>query len=573
MVKERLQSIVVEVLGELQLDPAVPVVLEAPRDRRHGDYSTNVALVLARRAGKAPAELAREIAARLQARTDLGATVSLAGPGFINFTLERGGAAAALRGLLQGGAAPERSDAGQGERMQVEFVSANPTGPLNVVSARAAAYGSTLARMLAAAGYTVDTEFYVNDTGRQVELLGGSVRARFAERLGSSEAVPDEGYQGEYVHALAALVPVAAGRTWLGLERETSWREFGDFAVARVLEWQQVALEKFGVRFDRWFRESELHASDRVQGTLELLEAAGHLYAQDGAKLFRTTTWGDDKDRVVVRSDGTPTYFLADAAYHFDKHQRGYRRVIDVWGPDHHGHIPRMQAAARALGFAADWLEVIIIQWVKLVEAGAAVKMSKRAGQLVTLEDLLCEVPADVAKYFFLMRHQSSHLDFDLALAKQTSEENPVYYVQYAHARICSIEAKAVAAGLRFAAPGDAGPGDMPPVEAAPLARLEQPAEFELAKLLVDFPGFVARAAAAREPHRLTGYCEEVARTFHRFYHEHRVLQEDRELGLARLALCVATRRVLAAALGLMGISAPERMEHTLPEPGPAEGK
>ncbi len=570
MVKERLLAILAEVLRELQLDPGAPLVLESPRDRRHGDYSTNVALVLSRRAGRPPAELAGVIAARLRARGDLGAEVSLAGPGFINFKLAEGGTAAELRDLLSRGTAMERSDAGRGERMQLEFVSANPTGPLNVVSARAAAFGSTLARMLQACGYAVDTEFYVNDAGRQVELLGGSVRARFAAREGADEAIPEEGYQGEYVQELAALVPAESGRTWLAQEREASWRAFGEFAVARVLEWQRSALERFGVHFDRWFRETELHASDQVGETLRLLKAAGHIYRQEGAALFRTTTWGDDKDRVVVRSDGTPTYFLADAAYHRDKHERGYRRVIDVWGPDHHGHIPRMQAVAHALGYPADWLEVIIIQWVKLVERGEAVRMSKRAGQLVTLEDLLAVVPADVVKYFFLMRHQSSHLDFDLALATRTSEENPVYYVQYAHARICSIEAKAGSAGVRLAAPGEPASGAVAPEE-APLGRLEQPEEIELVKLLVDFPGFVARAAAAREPHRLTGYCEEVARTFHRFYHEHRVLQADRDLALARLALCVATRRVLSSALGLMGIEAPVHMEHASDAPEPPE--
>ena len=291
------------------------------------------------------------------------------------------------------------------------------------------------------------------------------------------------------------------------------------------------------------------------------VEARGHVYEHEGAKLFRTTTWGDDKDRVVVRSDGRPTYFLADAAYHRDKHERGFDRVIDVWGPDHHGHIPRMQAVAHALGYPEGWLEVVIIQWVKLVEGGEAIKMSKRAGQLVSLGDLLDEVPPDVAKYFFLMRHQSSHLDFDLELAKKTSEENPVYYVKYAHARICSIVAKAAEAGLRIAAPeiGIGGAGDPAP-EAAPLERLTTPEEMALAKLLVEFPSLVGRAAEAREPHRLTGYCEDVARAFHRFYHERRVVQDDHELGLARLALCHGTRRVLASALALMSIEAPRSM-------------
>jgi arginyl-tRNA synthetase len=550
--KDELERIVREELQALRLDPAAHVQIEAPRDPSHGDFSTNAALLLAKRAGRAPLDLARELVARLQRRTDLHADVAIAGPGFVNFRMHTASAGRALRALLERGDDVGRSAAGAGERIQVEFVSANPTGPLNVVSARAAAYGSTLARMLACAGWQCDTEFYVNDAGRQVDLLGGSVRARYSERTGGGEPLPEDGYQGEYVRELAAQVPADEGRRWMALPAAESWRAFGAFAVARVLAGQRADLERFGVRFDRWFRESELHADDRIAATLAALEARGHVYVADGAKHFRTTTWGDDKDRVVVRSDGTPTYFLADAAYHRDKHARGYDRVVDVWGPDHHGHIPRMQAVARALEYGPDWLEVVIIQWVKLVESGRAVKMSKRAGQLVTLADLLTEVDADVAKYFFLMRHHSSHLDFDLGLALETSEENPVYYVKYAHARICSVVAKAAASGLAFGAAAA-------PQQAA-LERLVADEETALVRLLADYPGFVARAAAAREPHRLTGYCADVARAFHRFYHEHRVLQDDRELALARLALCDATRRVLSHALGLMTITAPESM-------------
>lgn len=556
MVKEEIQTIVEAVVRELGLDAGVPVLIESPRDRQHGDFSTNIALLLAKRAGRAPRELAGEIAARLSAHPGLHATVTLAGPGFINFKLQEGSAGRALGDLLRRGMQPGRSATGAGLKMQIEFVSANPTGPLNVVSARAAAYGSTLSRMLRTAGFACDTEFYVNDAGRQVELLGGSVKARYVELHGGSEAVPEGGYQGEYVRDLAARVPQAEAQNWLALPQDACWRAFGEFAVERVLEWQKTDLGKFGVVFDRWFRETELHGDGRVESALTALEASGHVFLHEGAKHFRTTSFGDDKDRVVVRTDGKPTYFLADAAYHIDKRGRGYARVIDVWGPDHHGHIPRMQAVARALGYGEDWLEVVIIQWVKLIESGRAVKMSKRAGQLVTLADLISEVDPDVAKYFFLMRHQSSHLDFDLGLALETSDENPVYYVKYAHARICAVIAKAADAGLRFAAPAEAGPRP----EDAPLERLVEHEETELVKMLCDFPGFVARAAVAREPHRLTGFCEDTARAFHRFYHEHRILQDDRPLAEARLALCHATRRVLAHALELMSIQAPESM-------------
>jgi arginyl-tRNA synthetase len=553
VVKEQIQAIVESVLRELQIDPGGSVQMDVPRDTRHGDYSTNVALVLGKRSGRAPADLARALVERLAARTDLAADVSIAGPGFINFKLREAGLTGSLAALLQQGVAvfPPQPQRG---RMQIEFVSANPTGPLNVVSARAAAYGSTLARMLRIAGWDTDTEFYVNDAGRQVELLGASVQARFAERHGVALPFPEDGYKGDYVHDLAARVAEAEGRAWMA--QPDGAQRFGSFAVEQVLAWQRADLEAFGVRFDRWFRESELHVADRVRDTLEVLEARGHVYQDAGATFFRTTAWGDEKDRVVVRSDGNPTYFLADAAYHRDKRERGYDHVIDVWGPDHHGHIPRMQAVAGALGYGADWLEIVIIQWVKLVESGKSVKMSKRAGQIVTLGNLLSEVDADVAKYFFLMRHQSSHLDFDLDLATETSDENPVYYVKYAHARICSIIAKAAAAGLAFAP----APGAAQHAEAAPLDRLTSPEEHALIKLLVDFPAFVVRAADAREPHRLTTYAEDVARAFHRFYHERRVLQDDEPLAWARLALCEATRRVLAAGLGTMGIDAPQSM-------------
>jgi arginyl-tRNA synthetase len=554
MVQEHIRAIVESVLHEMQLDPGGPVQLDVPRDKRHGDYSTNVALILAKRVGRKPADLARELIDKLAARRDLQAEVSLAGPGFINFKLGETSLAAALGQLLARGADPFPAAAPRG-KLQIEFISANPTGPLNVVNARAAAYGNTLAAMLRVAGWEVDREFYVNDAGKQVDLLGASVRARFVQRTGGTAEMPTDGYQGEYVHDLAGLVPEAEGRRWAELEPEAGSRAFGAFAVERVLEWQQRDLERFGVHFDRWFRESELHEGDCVQATLAALEAHGHVYRDAGATFFRTTTWGDEKDRVVVRSGGAPTYFLADAAYHRDKRERGYARVIDVWGPDHHGHIPRMQAVAHALGYEPDWLEIVIIQWVKFVESGKSVKMSKarradrdaralaRCRRTRRREVFLLDAPPQLAPG---LRPRSRDRD--------ERRESGVYYVKYAHARICSILARAAEAGLRFGAP------DAPRPDALRLDRLASPEEHAVIKLLVDFPSFVERAAMAREPNRLTACTEEIARSFHRFYHEHRVIQEDMELAWARLALCDATRRVLAAALALMGIEAPESM-------------
>jgi arginyl-tRNA synthetase len=363
MVQQRIQAILEEVLREMGLQPPPRLQIDVPRDRRHGDLSTNVALLLARETGEPPVQLARRIADRLAARPDLHAEVSIAGPGFVNLHLRAGGRAAALRALLAQGIAVGRTDAAAGTRAQLEFVSANPTGPLNVVSARGAAFGSTLAAMLRMTGADVQCEFYVNDSGRQVELLGESVRARFAATLGRSLPFPEDGYHGDYVHDIATAAPPGASQ-WLDLPAAESAAAFGRFAVERVLAGQQADLEQFGVRYDRWFRETELHQRGEVEATRRLLEASGHTYVHEGALFFRSTTWGDDKDRVLVRSDGTPTYFLADAAYHRDKHERGFRHVVDVWGPDHHGHIARMQALARALGYPEDWLEVVIVQWV-----------------------------------------------------------------------------------------------------------------------------------------------------------------------------------------------------------------
>ena len=573
MVKAQIQAILEAVLRDLGFEPPASLQLVPPRDPRHGDLSTNVALVLAKQRGTAPATLAQELRARLAARPDLQAEVSLAGPGFLNFRLHATNLSAALQQLLAQGPECGRRPIGTGDRLQIEFVSANPTGPLNVVSARAAAYGSTLAALLRFCGHDVQCEFYVNDAGRQVELLGASVRARLLEQRGQTAAFPDDGYRGEYVGALAAAMPAAAADAALVLPVEASARACGEFAVERMLATQQADLERFGVRFDRWFRETELHRAGAVQATRQLLEERGHTYVQDGALYFRSTAWGDDKDRVLVRSDGTPTYFLADAAYHRDKHERGYQTVVDVWGPDHHGHIVRMQAVAQALGYRTGWLEVVIVQMVRLFDAGEMVIMSKRAGQFETLADLMADLGgsdgnaagADVAKYFFLMRQHSAHLDFDLDLARKKSDDNPVYYVKYAHARICSVLRKAAAAGLVLRVPEtlpgvDAATAAARAPEATALQRLETPEEQALVKLLLAYGDLVQRAGAAREPHRLTGYCEDVARAFHKFYHEHRVIQEDEELALARLALCHATRRVLASALGLMSIAAPEAM-------------
>jgi arginyl-tRNA synthetase len=504
-------------------------------------------LVLAKSTGRPPRELAERILARLDLDPRRVERAVIAGPGFINFHLGQGWVADQLRQLL---AHPDTFGAtriGAGVRVQVEFVSANPTGPLNVVSARAAAVGDALVRLLNAAGFAAASEFYVNDAGNQVRLFGQSLDARLRELQGETGvAIPEEGYHGEYVRELAAelaqdpALPVAGDARQHYLER---------VGIERMVAGQRHDLARFGVEFDRWYLESGLHAAGALDQALAALAEAGRIHERDGARWFETTAYGDDADRVVVRSDGTPTYFLADIAYHQDKHGRGFERVIDIWGPDHHGHVPRMQAAAQALGYGADWLEVLIVQQVNLLRGGQPVKMSKRAGEFVTLGELLDDVGKDPARFFFLMRRTNAHLDFDLELAKQQSEENPCFYVQYAHARVAQILANAARQ-------------DVVLVDASqvPAERLIDPEELALAKLLLTFPETVAGAALAREPQRVTNYLREVAGAFHRFYHQHRVVGVEAELMQARLGLARATQIVIRRGLELIGVSAPERM-------------
>jgi len=526
-----------------------PVEVEAPREKSHGDYASNVAMLLARSLRTAPRGVAEILAGRLRERTDLFAAVEVAGPGFLNFTLSPAVLHRGLRELLEADAAWGRSDAGGGERVQVEFVSANPTGPLNVVNARAAAYGSTLARLLAAAGFDVATEFYINDMGRQIDLLGASLLARVDEARGRGPAViPEGGYQGEYLLDLARELDPAETDSWRGEPDEAARRAAGRVAVERIRAWQERDLTAYGTAFDLWFRQSSLYP-DGVDAALALLREHGHVEEREGAVWFLSTRFGDDQDRVVVRANGEPTYFLADLAYHADKHGRGFRRVIDIWGPDHHGYIARMQAGARAMGFGEDWLEILIVQQVNLLAGGKPAKMSKRRGEFITLRDLLDEVGKDTAAFFFLMRRAESHLDFDIELAKKESDENPVYYVKYAHARIAGILRKAAEEGASGAAVADPR-----------LDRLTEPQELDLIKALLQLPALVEGAARAREPHRLTNYLREVAQAFHLFYHHCRVVGPESDLTAARLALTRAARLVLANGLALMDIEAPDRM-------------
>jgi arginyl-tRNA synthetase len=527
------------------------VALEVPRESAHGDYATNVALTLAKSAGKPPRALAEAIVAQFAPDDPLVESVSIAGPGFVNFRLRDAALQGELLRILDEGAAYGSWPLGTEAPVLVEFVSANPTGPMNVVNARAGAVGAALVRLFRAAGRPADAEFYVNDAGRQVDLLGASVLARFAERIGDAAraTVPADGYQGAYIQDLAAAAPEVEARRAL-LAGDEAW--FRDFALTRMLESQQRDLAAYGVTFDRWFRESALHEDGRLTRALEDLRARGHVYAQDGATWFRSTTFGDEKDRVLVRQSGEPSYFLADIAYHRDKAERGYGLTLDLWGPDHHGHVARIAAALKALGLPDGVFKVTIVQFVRLLSKGELVKMSKRAGEFVTLADLLEEVGADAAKYFFLMRSTSAHLDFDLDLAREQSNDNPCYYVQYAHARVASV--------LRLAAEkGVALPADERARRTA-AARLAEPEARNVLRLLAQFPDVVKGAAEAEEPQRVPTYLAQVAGAFHQFYHQHRIVTDDAETTAARLLLSAGTRQVIANGLALLGVSAPERM-------------
>ena len=432
--------------------------------------------------------------------------------------------------------------------MQVEYVSANPTGPLVIVSARAASIGNCLLNLFDACGYGTQGEYYVNDYGKQVEALGESLRFRAKERFATTspgETIEQYQYPGAYLTEIASAAEEKDARGWLA--GDASAADVGRYASSRLLESIRGDMQAFGARFDRFFLESSLHP-DAVRITFDRLVVGGHTFEQDGAVFFRSTAFGDDKDRVIRKADGEPTYFLADVAYHADKLARGFERAVGLLGPDHHGHVARMQAAMTALGARADWLEIIMVGWVRLMEGGNVVSMSKRAGEFVTMRELIDDVGVDVAKYFFLMRRANTPLDFDLTLARKQSDENPVYYVQYAHARIASV--------VRFAEER----GDVPAAGGSDASKLIEPEERALMLHLLHFPATVAGAAEAREPHRITTYAQELATAFHQFYHACRIVGEDSALSAARLDLARATKVVLKNALGLLGVSAPSSM-------------
>ncbi len=527
------------------------MVVEIPKTESHGDLATNVAMVSARLQRMAPRRIAELLLAHLQDPENLVARTEIAGPGFINFFIRPEAWAAVLRDIHLAGEGFGRSQAGRGERIQVEFVSANPTGPLHVGHGRGAAVGDTVANILAAAGYEVQREYYINDSGRQIRTLGRSVFLRYQEICGRTVEFPEDCYQGDYIRDLADQMYQTHGAALMEKDEEAAVALCARHAADTILAGIRKDLEDFGVRFDRWFSEQSLYDEGRVEAAIDDLTRRGIVYEKEGAQWCRTSDYGDEKDRVVVRNNGLTTYFASDIAYHQEKYARGFERVIDVWGADHHGYIPRMTAAVEASGRRRDQFQVILVHLVNLMRAGQPVAMSTRAGEFVTLADVVTEVGRDAARFIFLTRHYESPLDFDLELAKQKTNDNPVYYVQYVHARIASI--------LRKAA-DEYGIGTVDVEAVAKPGVLEQAEEIQLIKLMNGFPEVVATAAASLEPHRVTFFLMDLAAAFHAYYNRHRVLAEDQAIGRARLCLVRTVQQVIANGLGLLGVTAPEQM-------------
>ena len=523
------------------------IQIEVPGNPEHGDFATNLAMIMARTEKKAPRQIAEALVATL-GESPLLDKVDIAGPGFINFTLAPVCWYEVLDDITARGAEYGTSGAGQGQKVQVEFVSANPTGPLHIGHGRGAAVGDAVASILQAAGFDVQREYYVNDAGNQVATLGRSIWLRLRQLHGDQISFPEDGYQGDYIRELAASLrdenPDVIKR-----EEADAIKLCSTYGVSKVLEWIAVDLEAFGITFDNWFSEQSLYDRDMVTTELAKLAQKGLSYEQEDALWLRTTDFGDDKDRVLIKSDGSPTYFASDVAYHMEKFDRGFERVIDVWGADHHGYVPRMKAVVAGLGRPPEALQVLLIQMVNLLRDGQPYTMGKRSGNFITLRDVVDEVGKDACRFFFLMRRSDSQLDFDLELAKRQSNDNPVYYVQYAHARVCSINRTATEQGV-----------DLPGHGTADLTRLTLAEELALAKHLARYPEAVVGAAQSCEPHRIVYYLQELAAQFHSYYNRQRVLVEDVEVSRARLYLVNGVRTVLANALNLLGVDAPERM-------------
>lgn len=563
--------------GALRLPEKITISVERTRDSAHGDLASNIALLLAKTAGMKPRDLAQRIANNLPASAHLS-KVEIAGPGFINFFLSERSGQAVIEAIHAAGDRYGSSDLGKGKKILVEFVSTNPTGPLHVGHGRGAAYGAAVANLLDASGYDVTREYYVNDAGRQMDILALSVWLRYLELCEVRVSFPENAYQGDYIREIAAGLRARSGADFMpdtpGLpavitgiadpeDRLDAMIEYAKqrlgivayqtihaAALADILRDIRTELESMNIHFDNWYSEQSLFDSGKVDACIERLRQGGELYLENGASWFRSTNYGDEKDRVVVRENGQKTYFASDIAYHLDKFARGFHRVIDVWGADHHGYIPRVKGALKALGENPESLEILLVQFAVLYRGSVKVQMSTRSGNYVTLRDLCAEIGKDAARFFYVTRRSEQHLDFDLELAKSQSNDNPVYYIQYAHARICSVLEQLRTRNLEY----------RPERALTNLALLRAEHELALLRTLPKYTEVVTAAAESREPHQLAFYLRDLATEFHGYYNSHQFLIEDVCLREARLALIIAVRQVIRNGLAILGVSAPEQM-------------
>ena len=555
MVRTRLKSMIAETLESVtgNHDPKADISIELsiPRGTEHGDYASNIALALTRRLKRNPRQIASEIVANLNDSDGMLEKVEIAGPGFINFFIRPAAWYGIIREILDNPQKYGRLEIEGGPKVQVEFVSANPTGPLHIGHGRGAAIGDVLANILQASGFQVQREYYINDAGNQMDTLGRSLYFRYRQELGENIELPDNHYRGEYMRELAGDFKRDHGDRFRDTPPEDAFPVFTGYASNRILDGIKEDLDIFGVHFDNWFSERELHNRDSINKTIEYLRRRGFIFDQEGAVWFRSTAFGDEKDRVVVRANGASTYFAADLAYHRDKFERGFESVIDIWGADHHGYVDRMRAGVQALGRGKDDLRIVLVQLVNLLRGGAPVAMSTRGGEFVTLREVIDEVGKDATRFIFLTRRTDSPLDFDLEVAKAQSNDNPVFYVQYAHARLCSIFEVARDRGVEF---------DWRSIGDETLYLLQVRQEFEIIRLLGEYPEVICECVRSLEPHYIAYYLHELVSLFHSYYHDNRILSEDAELSKARLCLALAIKEVIGSALMLLGVRAPEKM-------------
>lgn len=541
------RSIIANAVKKLGIE-APFIEFEIPREERFGDLATPVAMSLSKQLRRPPRSIAEDIVKAIGNEVPFE-KIEIAGPGFINITLKGEYLCSELKRLLSEGEGYFRQDLGHGKRIQIEFVSANPTGPLHLGHGKGAAVGAALSNLLFAAGYRVEKEYYINDAGRQVRMLGLSVFAKYQQILGIEYPFPEDGYRGDYIEGIAKKIIELHGNQYSEMGFQEAEVFFIDFSYKAMLADIERDLKDFGIIFESWQSERDLYARGGVEKAIDDLKSRGCLYEENGALWFRSTDFGDDKDRVIIKGDGEYTYFASDIAYHRMKAERGFDEIVDIWGADHHGYIPRVRAVIQALGHPAGHLKVLLVQMVTLLRGGKPVQMSKRAGEFVTLREVMEEVGADTTKFIFLTRRPDSHLEFDLDVAKEQSSENPVFYVQYANARINSIFTNAREKGIEA--------GEFEGTDFNLLSTIE---ELRIIKKLLAYTMIFEGAVIAHEPHRITFYLQELAGLFHPYYNRCRVITDDMGLSRARLALCEAVRLVLKDGLGILGIKAPERM-------------